>query len=251
MNEAVPVPEEDDLTAYPRPNVAVDLALLTVLPPRGTANPGALAVLVQERTESPWGHALPGRFLRDRQTVQEAIADLLALELKLPPFDVAPTLVRIFDDPDRDERAWTLSLAHAISRPYDAVAAALGTFVPVDLDGSLVSGETLLFDHDVIVREAVGGLRNRYEQRPDPDHLLGLDATLGELRSLHEAVLGEPLLRDTFNRRMRDHLRETDQTRTAGGRPATVYERTADGRATESERRRLQLPRAPKPPKRG
>jgi 8-oxo-dGTP diphosphatase len=236
------MPRDDDLTAYPRPNVAVDLALLTVLPPQGRVR-GTLGVLVQERTVAPRGRALPGRFLRERQTVQQGVADLLRLELDLAPFSVLPGLVRIFDDPDRDERAWTISLAHAVSRPYAKVSGARGEFVPVDRNGDLVTGETLLFDHDTIVSEAATALRDRYELRPDPDHLLGHGVTLGELRNLHEAVLGEPLLRDTFNRRMGEHLRPTAETRTAGGRPATVYVRAADRDVTDSERRRLQLPR--------
>lgn len=153
---------------------------------------------------------------RCRQTVPASAADLLRLELALPPFGVSPELVRIFDDPDRDERAWTMSLAHAVTRPYHTVAHARGEFFPVDLHGGLITGERLLVDHDTIVREATTALRDRYELRPDPDHLLGHDFTLGELRSLHQAVLGEPLLRDTFNRRLREHLRPTSQTRTAG-----------------------------------
>lgn len=237
--------QREDLTVYPRPNVAVDLALLTVLPaPRPGMSP-TLGVLVQERTVPPWGRALPGRFLRERQTVRQGVADLLRLELAVPPFGVEPELVRIFDDPDRDDRAWTMSLAHAVTQPFATVTHPRGEFVPVGLDGDLLTEETLLFDHHLIVREAVAALRRRYERRPDPDRLLGPDFTLGELRSVHEAVLGEPLLRDTFNRRMREHLKlhPSTGTRIAGGRPATVYQRAIDRDLTDSERRRLQLPR--------
>lgn len=232
----------DDLTVYPRPNVAVDLALLTVLP-ADARGPAALAVLVQERSEAPRGWALPGRFLRERQTVREGVADVLQLELRLPRLGVDPKLVRIFDDPERDERAWTLSLAHVVTRRYDTAADAQGEFERIDLDGRVANRQPLLFDHDAIIAEAAAALRNNYERRPDPEHLSGADFTLGELRMLHEAVLGERLLRDTFNRRMREHLRPTGETRTAGGRPATVYERTSAREFTESERRRLRLPR--------
>ena len=232
-----------DLTTYARPNVAVDLALLTVLPSQEGAGLAAVSVLIQDRTAAPSGRCLPGRFLRERQTVREGVADLLRLDLDLAASSVTPKLVRIFDDPERDERAWTISLAHAVARPSDTVVRARGEFVPIDRDGSLVSGEALLFDHDTIVRESAAALRDRYELRPDPDRLLGDTFTLAELRSLHEAVLGEPLLRDTFNRRMTEYLRPTSETRTAGGRPATVYERVGDHSSIETVRRRLQLPR--------
>jgi ADP-ribose pyrophosphatase YjhB (NUDIX family) len=231
-----------DLARYPRPNVAIDLALLTVMPSMHAVLPGTLGVLIQRRTEVPHGWALPGRFLRKRQTVRDGVADVLRVELGLPPFDVAPQLVRVFDDPDRDERAWTLSLAHAVTRRYEDVAEARGDIVAVDLRGNVAGGQPLLFDHDMIVRKATAALRQRYELHPDPDGLLGQDFTLGELRSVHEAVLGERLRRDTFNRRMVDQLGRTARARSAGGRPAIVYERSADADPAHAVRR-LQLPR--------
>ena len=68
-------------------------------------------------------------------------------------------------------------------------------------------------------------LRDRYETEPDPDRLLRGPFTLLELRRLHEAVLGEPLRKDTFNRRMRDRLRTSDfepEDRPVG-KPAQYY----------------------------
>ena len=56
------------LDSYPRPGVTVDLAVLTVTDP-GTDD-AALRVLVQERTD-PDGRVLPGRFLRERHTIDE------------------------------------------------------------------------------------------------------------------------------------------------------------------------------------
>src|SRR5262249_3421400 len=92
----------------------------------------------------------------------------------------------------------------------------------------------LLFDHDKILREAVAQVRDLYETFPDPERLLPGPFTLLDLRHLHEAVLGEPLRKDTFNRRMREQLEPTgrDTTSLAGprsgaggrrGRPAQLY----------------------------
>jgi 8-oxo-dGTP diphosphatase len=120
--------------------------------------------------------------------------------------------------------------------------------VAVDGDGHLSSGERLLFDHEQVLADAVNHLRERYERRPDPDHLLGERFTLNELRRVHEAVLGEPLLRDTFNRRMLDHLQEVSRggeslTRSSGGRPARIYRRRVRRDLSPSEVRRTRLPR--------
>src|SRR4051794_29390669 len=105
----------EDLTTYPRPNVAVDVAVLTVissLDPR--SQPGELAVLVQERTDEPRGWALPGRFLREGETVRDSIEATLRDKAHVLVGSAHPRLLRVFDSPDRDPRGWTLSLAHAL-----------------------------------------------------------------------------------------------------------------------------------------
>jgi ADP-ribose pyrophosphatase YjhB (NUDIX family) len=244
------VSHDDDLSAYPRPSVAVDIAVLTVQPTRssGDSPAGQLAVLVQDRLLDPPGRSLPGRFLRDRQRVAEAVTDVLHLKVGLRVRLPAPHLLRVFDNPARDERGWTLSLAHALALPYATVAAGSGELVGVGLAGELTSRESLLFDHDMIVAEAAHAIRERYERGPDPDGLLAEDFTLAELRALHEAVLGERLRKDTFNRRMLEQLNpvgdsDAPMTRSRGGRPAQVYVRASDWTLSPTAQRRLQLPR--------
>lgn len=241
-----------DLSRYPRPSLAVDVAVLTVVPSEDhgppTQLPGRLAVLVQLRVERPVGAVLPGRFVRERQTLAEAVHDAVETKAGIKT-DREPILLRIFDSPDRDERGWVVSAAHAVTLPYAEVAGAVGDLLPVGPDGELLTSQRLLFDHTEMLREAVAAIRARYELAPDPDGLLVDDFTLAELRAVHEAVLGESLLRDTFNRRMLEQLEEVtvkgeSLTRPSGGRPARIYRRRAAGDLTESERRRLRLPRA-------
>jgi len=142
-----------DLTNYPRPNVAVDLAVLTAIP--AYDGPGTLAVLVMDLGPGQ-ARVLPGRFLRERQTVAEAVADVVRLKLELEVRVPEPRLLKVFDDPARDERAWALSLAHALVLPHHVAADADGEMVPVLADGSLATGEWLAYDHDLIVRERRG-----------------------------------------------------------------------------------------------
>lgn len=245
------MPKEADLTAYPRPNVAVDVAVLTALPRRTSGeSPGSLAVLVEDRGTAPHGRALPGRFLRERQTLTECVADVLRIKAGLEDVRAAPRLVRVFDDPDRDPRAWSLSLAHALVLPYERLNGAAGRLLGIAPDGALQSGDSLLFGHDTIVREAAATIRERYERLPDPDGLLDYPFTMAELRSVHEAVLGEHLLKDTFRRRMEPNLEPLIETnsvpvlRSDGGRPAQVYVRNQDRELSLASQRRLLLPRA-------
>jgi len=241
-----------DLARYPRPNVAVDLAILTVLPAPGADRPGSLAVLVQQPAADPSGWALPGRFLREGQTVADAVRDVLRVKAGLTDVRPVPRLLRVFDDSNRDPRAWTLSLAHSLTLASRQLAEARGELVGVTPDGELAGGQTLLYDHDLIVTEAAAAMRERYEHAPDPDGLLERPFTMAELRGVHEAVIGERLLKDTFRRRMEPQLRpETDQEsrpvlRSDGGRPAQVYVRPQELELNASARRRLLLPRADK-----
>jgi ADP-ribose pyrophosphatase YjhB (NUDIX family) len=160
----------------------------------------------------------------------------LALKVGIPvPVGREPQLLRIFDDPGRDKRGWTISAAHSLSLAFADVSGAVGRLVPITGDGTLPEGEKLLFDHDEIVAVAVAQLRQRYDVRerftaaPDPDRFVAEPFTLSDLRHAHEAVLGERLQKDNFNRRVTDRLvalRDGDEParrREGRGRPATLY----------------------------
>src|SRR3954447_11581763 len=126
----------EDLTTYPRPNVAVDVAVLTVIAsPDPRRVPGQLAVLVQERSDEPRGWALPGRFLRENQAVEDSIRQTLHQKAGLEVAAARPRLLRVFADPERDPRAWTVSLAHYLVLPPAQLGRVRGTLVPIDQDG--------------------------------------------------------------------------------------------------------------------
>jgi 8-oxo-dGTP diphosphatase len=221
---------ESDLATFPRPHVAVDIALLTVRP----ADDGLeLVTLVQRRTEEPIGHAIPGRFIRERHTVAQTVDELFRLEIGIPMRHRRTHPLRVYDDPERDSRAWGLSIATWLAHPWKGVADATGIWRPISSSGA-PRGIKLLFDHDKIVREAVSELRDLYETSPDPERLLPSPFTLLELRRLHAAVLGAQLRKDTFNRRMREQLEPTGRDTTSltaihpgetgrRGRPAQLY----------------------------
>lgn len=219
----------DRLTDYPRSSVAVDIAVLTV-------QSGGLQVVVQH--DASGRAALPGRFVRERRTVEETVREVLELKLGLSPDHIRPHLLAVFSDPDRDPRGWTISIAHAVAIPAGDLTDVVGELVPVTPDGRLASGERLLYDHDHIIAAATDSLRDRYEDKPDPDNLLRPPYTLSELRELHEAILGRKLMRDSFNRRVQPLLAPqvdaagTPVTRAAGGRPARLFAKDAPPTAT-------------------
>ncbi|NYJ02443.1 ADP-ribose pyrophosphatase YjhB (NUDIX family) [Nocardioides thalensis] len=237
-----------DLTRHPRPNVAIDVAVLTALPNRPADDePGDLLVLVIEGVTEP-GWVLPGRFLRKDQSVESCVEQSLDRKAGLRDIGKKPRLLRVFDDPKRDKRGWTLSIGHSVGLPHDVAASGNGRLARVDGNGKVPRSIRLLFDHDRIVEEAVADMRRRYEILPDPDGLLTGPFTMTDLRLVHEAVLGERLQRDSFKRRMVNSLRPVLKrdgsavTRSDGGRPTPLFTH-GDPEDSPQTRRRLRLPR--------
>ncbi|KQY51569.1 hypothetical protein ASD30_19560 [Nocardioides sp. Root140] len=216
--------------------MAVDVAILAVQPDTESQRAG-LRVLVQKRTRSPRGWVLPGRFVRERETVEQTIAALFEEKAGITPTHFEPRLLTVVDDPTRDARAWTISIVKSVGLPWDEAVQAHGEWLAVDDSGAVA--RPLLFDHDEILRLAVHDLRDRYETSPDPAHLLLESFTMQALHQLHEGVLNAELRWDTFKRRMEPQLVLTspppDAPRSVG-RPPKYYSRRPD-RTTSSDAR--------------
>ena len=200
------------LTDYPRPSVAVDVAVLTVRERRLH-----VVVVPTER-----GRALPGTFLRPGENLADA-ADR-ALQTKAGIVDLTFHQLRMFDAPHRDDRGWVLSMAHSAAVSTRSLSAT-NEFVLID-NGRPAS--PLAFDHGEMVAEAVLELRERYAREVDPALLIDEEFTLLELRELYEIVFDRPLPKDTFRRHVLGSLEGTGATSAAGGgRPAELYRRLA------------------------
>ncbi|WP_426940068.1 NrtR DNA-binding winged helix domain-containing protein [Pseudarthrobacter sp. S6] len=213
--------DSPSLLDYPRPSVAVDTAVLTVAE-------GSLCVLLVRRGEDhqhgKW--ALPGTFLRERETLAGAV--LRCLREKAGISGRIPRQLHVFDEPGRDDRGWVLSVAHVDVVPLAALAEALKhdgvRLASVGGEPELIAG--LPYGHAEIVAKAVEWMRAAYAESPDPGALLDEPFTLKELRDLHEVVAGASLMRDTFRRFMEPQLAGTGQMSDGTrGRPSRLWVR--------------------------
>lgn len=220
------------LTAYPRPSVAVDTAVLTVRiedPTRPSAlrlDRGLEVLLVHRQVAGRDEWLLPGTFLHEGERLGEAV--LRSLRDKAGVQGLCPRQLHVFDDPGRDDRGRVLSVAHVDTVPWERVCAAVGdrSRRPRARLSPVADAVGLPFDHDAIVAHAVGVVRHDYREHPDPARLLPEPFTLRQLQHVHEAVLGQPLAKDSFRRRM-EPLLEPIGAFSAGtvGKPARLFRR--------------------------
>ena len=222
---------------YPRPALAVDVAVLTVVP----AEEPYLAAVVHDARRgkrSPvWD--LPGGFVDLRESLTDAAQRVVRESTGVEGRN--PAQLGVFEGEDHGLKGWVLAVTYLDAVPYGRVAEAVSDDGPVRL-APVVSGSdgiglalpdgttTLPWDHDLVVARAVETLRARYAAGADPDGLLetaeGL-FTLSELRQVHEAVAGTTLQRDTFRRGILDDVEATGWVRAGSvGRPATLYRRS-------------------------
>lgn len=214
------------LDSYPRPSVAVDVALLTI------DDAGRLAVVVHARRG---GHrhgrwALPGTFLHDGERLRDAA--LRALRDKVGVSGREPQQLAVFDAPDRDDRGRVLSVAHVDVVPRDRLHSMTGALAPVEDGAVVLPGDTrgLAYDHDDVVAHALDHVRAAYRRDPDPAGLAGDEFTLLELQTVHAAVQGEPVQKDTFRRRTAEQLVGTGAVRAGTvGKPARLFRRRGGG----------------------
>ena len=213
-----------DLHEYPRPSVAVDVALLTV-------DEGRLkvALIRREGGDKNGELSLPGTFIHEGELLADAALRCLADKAGVRGFH--PRQLHVFDDPKRDDRGWVLSVAHVDVVSGEDLREAIDRgnlqLIDVELIGNLP------YAHEEIVRKSVEAVRRSYLETPDPWGLIEQPFIMSQLRDLHESVLGRQLQRDTFRRQMEPMLQGTEETAVpparvggeARGRPARLYRR--------------------------
>src|ERR1700722_17120473 len=142
------------LADYPRPSVAVDAALLTVMP-----GEDRLSVLQVRRAEGPngdpppgWG--VPGTFLHEGELLLDAVKR--CLREKAGVEGTRPRQLHVFDKPDRDDRGWALSGAHMDgARPERLAGGRTGKTRIAAADDLGI----LPYDHTEIITRAVATVR--------------------------------------------------------------------------------------------
>ncbi len=228
---------------YPRPAVAVDLIIFTIVD-------ADLKVIVVKRKEPPFegGWALPGGFVRvgegsddQGEDLDEAALRELTEETGLPRGSVFLEQLYTFGKSGRDPRMRVISVAY-----YALVRPDLAPFVHAGGDVSearwfSVEGldrSILAFDHAEILETALTRLRGKIDYSTIAFELVPETFTIAELRAVLEVAKGERYDPGNFRRRFHRMLDEkiiekAPGKRVTASKPAAVY-RFARDRAPET-----------------
>jgi len=209
------------------PLVSADVVLFSVEQDR-------LQVLLVQRAEAPAARqwALPGAILKPEEDADLHATACRALQEKISV--AVPHLAQVgaFSGKHRDPRDWSVSVLFYALLPADQVNAVLKRGVEAaEWLNANDPGRPLAFDHALLLGAALQVLRDKVERHALPLHLLPARFTLTALQRTCQAVLGRPLDKSVFRRRLKD---SEDFVELAGEfvlgpqRPAQLY-RARDG----------------------
>ncbi|MBN2800997.1 MAG: NUDIX hydrolase [Deltaproteobacteria bacterium] len=211
---------------FPRPAVAVDLVILTVVDTD-------LKVLLITRglppQERSW--ALPGGFVRvgeggtGGESLEAAAARELAEETGLGEGAVFLEQLYTYGAPDRDPRGRVISVAWYALVPSDRVTQVVaGSDAAAARWFSLGGGSLppLAFDHAQILGDAVRRVQGKIDYAPVAFRLVPEQFTVPELRAVYEAVKGTDYDAANFRRRFRRMVEDGLIVPAPGKRPAEV-----------------------------
>ena len=208
---------------FPRPSVATDVCIFTILN-------NELAVALIERSEAPFGWAIPGGFLRP----DESLDDCARRETHEETGVLTDKLFQFgnFSRPDRDPRTWVISVAYFTLMKENEINLEAGTdAVKAELFPVSKLPNMLAFDHDVILEKAQQALADMVKQKPLALDLVSEPFSLSELQHIYLALgMKEHRPKGNFYRYAQQNLIKTGLIKETAGkrvegrqRPAKLY----------------------------
>lgn len=204
---------------YPRPSLTVDIVIFGF-------DGAQLFVLLIQRDQPPFAGnwALPGGFVDLDESLEGAARRELKEETGVNNIFLEQLFT--FGEVDRDPRGRTVSVAFfaLVKRMEQAIRA--GSDARAAEWFELDRMPRLAFDHAKILKLAVERLRGKLRYQPIGFELLPRKFSLRELQSLYEVILGRPLDKRNFRKRIlkMNILVELNETeRNVAHRAARLY----------------------------
>jgi 8-oxo-dGTP diphosphatase len=208
---------------FERPLVTVDVVIFTVLDEQ-------LKVLLVRRPEAatdpfPGRLALPGGFVN--VDLDDSLADCALRKLGEKTGFSAPYLEQLgsWGSATRDPRGWCTTHVYFALVPPPADSEEMASAASEWIEVNAALRKRLAFDHAEILAAAVERLRGKVEYTSLPAFLLEEPFTLPQLQRTYEIVLGRPMDKSAFRKRMLDaqFLLEAGSIAGDAGRAAMGY----------------------------
>jgi len=208
-----------DLTQYARPSVTVDVLVFTIMEQR-------LQVALIKRGIAPFKNrwAIPGGFVQMDESLEAAARRELAEEAGVQ--DVFLEQLYTFGDPQRDPRGRVITVAYYALVPDRNLTLTASTDAREARWFAVDEMPSLAFDHKEILQQALERLKSKLEYSNIAYGLLPPKFRLSELQQVYEIILGRPLDKRNFRKRMvtLGLLEATRQVDKSGAhRPAQLY----------------------------
>ena len=161
-----------------------------------------LRLLLVRRRAGPFAGAwaLPGGVVAPDERLDGAARRVLAERTGLR--NAYLEQLYTFDDPARDPRGRTVAVAYVALLPAPPPDPHSGRDVSEVTWAPATTPPPLAFDHERIARYARRRLAQKLEYTPLAFRVLPARFTMGDLRQVHETVLGRPLDASNFARQM-------------------------------------------------
>ena len=196
----------------------VDVVLLTL-------EQATLKVALVRREREPFAQALalPGGYIHAKDDVDAHASAARVLRDKAGLESPYLEQLATFTGAVRDPRGWSVAVAYCALVPATLLSQAAGRVELVAVDEL----PPLPFDHRQIIDTAVLRVRSKSQYSSLPVHLCAEPFTLPQLQAVYEAVLGEPVNKVSFRRKV-DELAMLEPVpgalQTGGAhRPAQLY----------------------------
>ncbi len=210
---------EVDIFQFKRPGVAVDVILFTI-----KDNDLQIGLIKREEPPHMGKYALPGRFVRYDEPIEETARMALKLKGSIDPVSVFLEQLYTFgQNMERDTRIRTISIVY-----YGLIASEKIDFQQGNKFEwfSVYKLPPLAFDHRQIVDYAVERLRKKVWESNFAFQLMPNEFTLTELQRVYQIILGEKLDKRNFRKKILEMkiLKNLKKKKMEGvHRPAAVY----------------------------
>lgn len=198
--------------------VTVDVVIFTI-------REALLQVLLVRRAAPPFqgDYAIPGGFVHEDESLEEAA--LRELEEETGVRNVFLEQLYTFGDPGRDPRGRVITVAYYALIGSDQTSLVAGTDAAEARWFAVSSLPPVAFDHKRILDYALERLHNKLEYTTVGFQLLPEKFVLSELQMVYEAILGRPLDKRNFRRKLAllGILKPLREWRKTGRKPAQLY----------------------------